>query len=221
LRPCWRTCWKQGQSAQPQCWQLLHESPHGTPKFDVAQARDELQQPLPGRERPQWMGEPHGEAPQSQHAHAAAHRPPTDDAVSSRLAALRARLAAEKSKSSSWQADHRRRGTMKIMQKPCFTWRVLQQLLELIQLQPGGLLGACRPTGASVPPSNAQTTRQDSVLLTNGAQAAQYQLTPPTASAAGAPALAGSQLPHVCASCHCSLTTVRLPLAPLLPFKFA
>ena len=36
-------------------------------------------------------------------------RPPADDAVSSRLAALKARLAAEKSKSSSRQPDQRRR----------------------------------------------------------------------------------------------------------------
>ena len=84
--------------------------PRSTPRFDAAQARDELQQPPPGRERPQWMGEPRDEAHHSPQAPAAAHQPSANDAVSSRLAALKARLAAEKSKSSSWQADHRRRG---------------------------------------------------------------------------------------------------------------
>jgi len=72
-----------------------------------AQARDELQQPPHGRERPAWM-DPPDQAHQSLPA-PAPPRAPAEDGVSSRLAALKARLAAEKSKSSSRQHEHRRR----------------------------------------------------------------------------------------------------------------
>ena len=73
-----------------------------------AQARDELQQPPAGRERPAWMDTP-GQTHQSLPAPAPPQPAAQEDAVSSRLAALKARLAAEKSKSSSRQHEHRRR----------------------------------------------------------------------------------------------------------------
>ena len=88
-----------------------------------------------------------------------ANRPPADDAVSFRLAALKARLGGREVQARQLacrppQARH----WHTITRKPCQMWPARQLHLQLMQLKSKAFLGACRPSGGSVPPLTAQAT---------------------------------------------------------------
>ena len=119
-------------------------------------------------------------------------RPPAEDAVSSRLAALKARLAAEKSKSSNRQPDLRRQTTSPLpsTRTDACTVRVLAEYSRRF---------ACRPTGTSGPAEPAQTAGGDPVAVSNGASLAPHQHRHPVAAAP----MAGGALPHVSAHVCC------------------